>query len=82
MPRYYINDFDEKLRYIDMDGNAHDIPLRNLTVEQLLAVVKIYRLKREAAWNESTLTERLRAAMPSLGWQCQEHGQCDKTVLG
>jgi hypothetical protein len=63
-PRYYIDDYDERVRYIDLNGNAHDIPLRNLTVEQLLAVVRIYRLKREPSWNESTLTERLRAAMP------------------
>ena len=63
-PRYYINDYDERVRYIDLDGNHHDVPLRDPTVEELLSVVKYYELARDLEWNESTLTERLRAAMP------------------
>lgn len=64
MPRYFINDYDERFRYIGSDEHAHDVPLRDLTVEELLAVVKYYKTAREPDWNESTLTERLRAAMP------------------
>ena len=63
-PRYYMNDFDEKFRYIDDDGYPHAVALRDLTVEELLCVVKYYKTAKEPSWNESTLTERLRTAMP------------------
>ena len=62
-PRYYHNDFDESVRYIDMDGNHHDVPLRDLTVDELLSVVRYYKTAKEPSRNESTLMERLRAAM-------------------
>jgi hypothetical protein len=62
--RFYITDYDERFRYMDKDGHSHDVPLRDLTVEELLAVAKYYKLAREPSWNESTLIERLRAAMP------------------
>jgi hypothetical protein len=63
-PKYYLNDFDEKYSFMDDDGHRHDIPLRNLTADELLRVVKFYRLQREPDWNRSVLTEKLRAAMP------------------
>jgi hypothetical protein len=64
MPRYYLADFDEKFRYMDADGHGHDVALRDLSVDQLLRVVRYYKISREPSWNESTLTERLRVAMP------------------
>jgi hypothetical protein len=64
MPRYYLNDFDEKFRYIDDDGHPRAVALRDLSVDELLRVVRYYKISREPSWNESTLTERLRAAMP------------------
>jgi hypothetical protein len=64
MPRYYLADFDEKFCYVDSDGHGHDVPLRDLSVEQLLRIVRYYKISKEASWNESTLTERFRVAMP------------------
>jgi hypothetical protein len=75
-PNYYFNDFDERFRYVDLDGHHHDVPLRDLSVEQVLAVVKFYKLKREADWNVSPLTEKLRAAMH---WQ-GEMRDIDKAI--
>lgn len=63
-PRYYIGDFDEKLAFIGPDEHRHDVALRDLTVDELLRVVKYHKTAKEPHWNESTLTERLRAAMP------------------
>lgn len=62
--RFYITDFDEKVAFIGPDEHRHDVPLRDLTVDELLAVVKYYKVARKPSWNESMLTERLRAAMP------------------
>jgi hypothetical protein len=45
--RFYITDFDERFAYMDSDGKRHDIALRDLTVDELLPVVRCYKLKNE-----------------------------------
>jgi hypothetical protein len=75
--RVTFNDFDQVYDYLDSDGLKHSVALRDMTVEQLLAVVVFYKLHQEASWNESPLTECIKAAMPK--WR-GEMADIDKAI--